>query len=1192
MNCKNKYVLFFWLLILIVIFNSLENQLNTFPAKEEKELPYLEQQLELMSLEPMQGTEELSDHEKIMGLNKINPPFGEELYSFNQESRIRTVAFSPDGKILASEGEFGTIKLWDVSSGTEIQSLLGHSIKISSLDFSPDGKILASGSWDKTIRLWNVSDGTPMTVFNQTWMISSVDFSPDGTMFVSSYKFFTNIKVWNTTNWEELLTLKAHNSGINDLHFSPDSKLLATTSSDNTTKIWNTSTWKNEHTFELSEAGVEVKFSFDGKILALYTRIPINGNETSTFLLYDWANDKVIHELEGHSYGGYIIYDSPETMIGSINLSPNGMVVATGGGDNLIKLCDVASGETIHILSGHKGPVCKVVFSPDGTLLASCGLDKTIKIWNIVRGAKKQTLVKHTGAVNSLDYSPDGLLLASSSDDSSVIIWNLTSGIALHTLIGHTDAVASVEFSSDGSLLVSSSWDKTIKLWNVSNGVLIQNLTGHTEVVRSATFSENGEMVVSGSEDVFDPVILWNVSNGEQLRTLYGHNGGVFSAVFSPDGTLVASCGEDKKVILTNITNGDTRQTLSGHADSVTSVAFSPTSMILASSSEDKTIKFWNVSNGVLIQNLTGHTDPVWSVTFSNDGKLLATGGTDGTIKLWNVSTGMEIYTYYSYQAIATSVAFSPDGKTLAAGSSSSIHLWNTITIPDFDEDGMSDSWELRFRFNGLDPSDYWDKFDDDDNDGLMNSLECFIGTYPNDTDSDNDDMPDGWEYLSGLDPTIADAMTDGDNDDMPALYEYQMGLNPWINDASEDNDNDGLTNLQEYLFGSWANQTDSDLDGMPDFWEFTHTDVNYRFNPRNSSDTKDDPDGDWINNLDEFRGGSNPRDFWNVPFFAFTVVLFVRIFLLFILTTFGVAIFLYYRDKQRKVLITSLDAPDYATAVTIKNAGFTNYLKLLKAEQDAELLAQDATSSYYQGEYRKAIQLYEQALTVVERTKNDSLIANIIFKIACIHKELQELTTNSLILKLLPRRSGAVPVIEAATHMLHALVSEAEKNWGTANESWSVALGYTEGNLEFQLICQGAIIELDVKNWLNDPDITTRESLVGKLDEWQEACKANQYFASLCQACLLQAKIAFALVKFEKMEIWLDRCLKIAEENNLKIYLELTHKEKNIFLQHRERISSLLEGEGAIPQEEKLKLIQDYIKTALEIIESEKKSL
>ncbi|MFW9906489.1 MAG: hypothetical protein ACFFFH_19410 [Candidatus Thorarchaeota archaeon] len=150
--------------------------------------------------------------------------------------------------------------------------------------------------------------------------------------------------------------------------------------------------------------------------------------------------------------------------------------------------------------------------------------------------------------------------------------------------------------------------------------------------------------------------------------------------------------------------------------------------------------------------------------------------------------------------------------------------------------------------------------------------------------------------------------------------------------------------------------------------------------------------------------------------------------------------------------------------------------------------------------------------------------------------------------------------------------------------------MDFTETDSEFQLICQGAVIELDVKNWLNNPDTTTRESLLTRLDEWQEACRIKQQFAYLCYSFLLQARIAFILVQFEKMERLLEHSLEIANEHNLKIYLELIYKEKDLFLQHRDQISTLLEAERAVSPDEKMKILQDYMKTALEIVDSQKK--
>jgi WD40 repeat protein len=1145
----------------------------------------MEHQLELISLEVIERAESVKSREnkKIKGLNLVNPTFGEELYTLDHDTKILTVTFSPDGKKLVSGGGDGAIKLWDVNSGTEIQRLLGHQGGTTSLSFSPDGTTLASGSWDNTIRLWNVTDENVVsnkTLSNHTWVVFSAEFSPDGTILVSA-DGAGEIKVWNSTNWEELTTFKAHQGEIRFVHFSPDSTLLATASNDGTIKIWNTSTWDIPkpipiHTLEFPNPPyktwdtwvMEAKFSSDGKILA-------SAFGDNMFWIWDWDNENVTHKLEGHTHVEYPETDS------SVDFSPSEMLLASGGGDGFIKLWDVNSGTEIEIPSmEHNGLVRSVVFSPDGTLLATSSDDSTVKLWNIARGAELQTLAKHTSAVTSVDYSPNGMLLASGSDDSSVKVWNITSGTELQTL-QHEDVVTSVDFSYTGDLLVSSSRDETIKLWNVSSGVLTRNLTEHTGFVFSAIFSENGKMVASGGVDA--NVILWNASNGGVLKKFTEHSASVLSVAFSPNGQVLASGSGDRTTRLWNTTTREElpQSPLEGHKESVTFVKFSPDDKTLATASEDSTIKLWDVVSGKELHHLTGHSRSVRSVAFSSDSLTLISGSEDGTIQVWNVSSGERLETYYLHNVKVYSVDFSPDGKTIAAGASSTIRLWDTNVIPDFDLDGIPDSWELQFS-SELDPSDYWDKFDDDDDDGLMNSLEFFLGTYPNNSDSDYDNMTDGWEYLGGLDPIFNDSSNDNDGDGMSNLYEYQMGLNPRVNDAALDKDSDNLTNYQEYLLGLNATNSDSDYDGMRDDWE-----VDYDLDPT-VDDANGDPDGDWVINIDEYRYKSDPQDFWSVPLFAFSAYLLIRVMILLIIAAIGVVMFLNYRNNQRKAFINSLAAPDYTTALKIQRSGYSDYPSFLKAEDDAKTLVGTGSNSYYQGDYLKAIQLYEQALTVFERTENTPLFSYTIFRIVHIMKEKQELTTDSSILKLFPQLTFAEPVIKAIDHMIKALLAEAKKNWGLANEAWQAALTHEGLDDEFKLFCQGAIIEYEVRTWLDNPVVATLEPIIIQLNDWENACKINKQFGNLCQAYLLHARVALASSQFKEMEDWLKKCLQIAEENELEIYQDIVRTEKEEFLYHKERMSSILEAEKPVTPEEQIQLLQEYIKTALSSLERE----
>ncbi len=1104
-----------------------------------------------------------------------------------------TVAFSPDGKILASGGEDNLIKIWDVASGTESQTLSGHSNIVNKVAFSPNSSILASSSYDKTVKVWDVSHGRIIqNLTGHTGWASSVVFSPDGMVLVSGDNIGT-IRIWNTTNWEGGVKMKREHKGwVNYVAFSPDGTLMATCGLDKVIKIWNTTSWEvNQILTGHTDVINEVKFSPDGKML-------VSACIDSSFWIWNMTSGNVTYEYDEHTDLNLEVWD----FFSSVDYSPTSSMMASGGEDRLIRLWDAAKNETIHTLSGHEDYVSRVLFSPDGTLLASCSKDTTIKLWNVIRGAELLTLPRHRSAVTSVDFSPSGTLLVSGSEDNTVKLWNVTDETEPQlteplTLTGHEDVVTFVTFSPDSSLLASASWDSNVKLWNMTNFQLESELTNHTGFVYSLAFSSDGTMLASGSGTlIFQPEIrIWNTTSGEELRDPLDippgiHTSPVTSIAFSRDGTFLASGSEDGSVIVWNVSNWTPLHTLLDwhKGGAVKSMAFSPINTLFASSGEDNYIRLINVTNGESIYNLTKHSSSVLSVNFSPDGKLLVSGSADGTIRLWNISNGNEQQIYYLYKVNVNSVAFSPTGKMIASGGSdSTIKLWGVDINPDFDTDGMSDKWELEFSPE-LDPSDYWDKFDDEDEDMLMNSLEYFLGLNPLDNDSDDDNMLDGWEYLGGLKPMIDDALYDSDDDGMDNLYEYETGLNPRVNDAAGDKDGDGLTNLQEFLFGSWANQIDSDLDEMPDWWEYKYTDSTYSFNPRNKSDTKDDPDGDWVNNLDEYRGKTNPRDFWSVPLFAPSAFFFIKVMILLIMVGLAITIFLNFKNKQRKAFITSLKASDYITALKIQKAGYSDYPAFLKAEEDAKTLIEMGNNLFFQGEYRKAIQQYEQALTVFKRTENDPMVASIVFRVARIQKERQELTADSVILKLIPQSPFAEPVIKAFDHMTQALVAEAKDNWGTAKESWQAALSYEGLDIEFKIICQGAIIEFKVRNWLDNPTDATRESLFTLLDEWKELSKINRQFGSLCRAYLLSARVALASFQFEEMEENLDLCAKIAEKEELKVYQELVSKETKIFLKHKKRLSSLLETEKPVSPDEQIKLLQDYIKTALASLEKE----
>ncbi|MBH8565372.1 serine/threonine protein kinase [Nostoc sp. CENA67] len=297
-------------------------------------------------------------------------------------------------------------------SSYQPKTLKGHASDVNSVAFSPDGKTLASGSDDKTIKLWNPVTGQEIhTLKGHFEWIWTVAFSPDGKILASGSKDKT-IKLWNPTTAEEIRTLKGHTEGITAVAFSPDSKTLASSSLDKTIKLWDLATGKQIRTLEgHSQPVAAVAFSPDGKTLA-------TGSWDKTIKLWDLATGKQIRTLEGHT-----------KLVLCVAFSPDGKTLASGSKDKTIKLWNLATGETIRTLKQHSDKVNSVAYSKtlNNVILASGSNDNTIKLWNPTTGQEIRTLKQDSGYIYSLAISPDAQTLASGgSADNIIKIWPLS----------------------------------------------------------------------------------------------------------------------------------------------------------------------------------------------------------------------------------------------------------------------------------------------------------------------------------------------------------------------------------------------------------------------------------------------------------------------------------------------------------------------------------------------------------------------------------------------------------------------------------------------------------------------------------------------------------------------------------------------------------------------------------------------
>jgi WD40 repeat protein len=361
---------------------------------------------------------------------------GKELRSFaGHKHALLALAFSPDGRTLASGSGDGTVRFWDPATGEELSAARGHEESMTCVALAPDGQAVVTGSGDSTLRFWDPATGRELrrrdfadydlglprkeTVrMHNPRALYAVAFSPDGSLLaVGGYQVCQLIDP-RTGKRKVAINLPVEDVNLSGLVYSPDGKRMASAAGSRV-RLWDTATGKRAGELPAHKGFVRsVAFSPDGKLLATSSY-----DRTGKIRLWEVATGKLVREILARK----------DTLYG-LAFAPDGRALAAGTGnsrryeeENTIQVWDPATGQELAVFRGHFPTAGNVAYSPDGRTLAATAYTE-VYLWETATGQVRACFTGQAGAVEGMAFAPDGRSLVTAHRDSTALVWDLTGG--------------------------------------------------------------------------------------------------------------------------------------------------------------------------------------------------------------------------------------------------------------------------------------------------------------------------------------------------------------------------------------------------------------------------------------------------------------------------------------------------------------------------------------------------------------------------------------------------------------------------------------------------------------------------------------------------------------------------------------------------------------------------------------------
>ena len=610
-------------------------------------------------------------------LQSLARGFSRRIYR-GHTSAVANSTISVDGHHALTVSSDGTVRLWDISSGDEVQQFTGHNGVVSGAVFLPDGQHIMTYGADGTVREWLISTGQEVRqIPKHQGIVLSLAVSHDGRFILTSDQILDltsdnsgSAYLWDADTYELIREFNGHSASINDVKFSPNDEFILTGSWDNTARLWDVATGELVQQFE-GHGGCfcKVQFTSDGNTF-------LSASPDSTMRLWDIASGEELNRFIGHV-----------GVVRDAIFSSDGRTIISAGADKTVRLWNVESGQEIRQFRGHTAIVSSVSITPNDEFILSTSGDNTARIWTIGTDIEPRiyrnpnATTDYTNRVLMAKQTANGDQLVVANANGTIQVWDVATKKIIHELNDSLIKSADIAISPDESMaLTAGGSDGIVRLWDIESGEQVQQFNGHSETVWAVAFSANGEHIMTGSSD--SAARIWATQSGDILHELIGHEGTVYSVSFSADGRYVVTAGEDMLIRLWDRETGREIQQFTGHTATVRSVTFSPNNRLIISGGDDNSVYLWDIETGLQVRRLVGHTLPVRSVAFSQDGNLIISGSDDQTVRIFETETGQVTRQLVGHAVPVRSVQLSTDLQTVATADVWQAYLW-TFDLQD-----------------------------------------------------------------------------------------------------------------------------------------------------------------------------------------------------------------------------------------------------------------------------------------------------------------------------------------------------------------------------------------------------------------------------------------------------------------------------------------------------------------------------